>query len=98
MQSLIVTIDSTRMGISIRTSADPIEVMVEVCLMTCPGSDSAFSARAVGLRSGLIVTASAATRRMYAEYLAWRGVSVREVTNATAALDHLSAFIPDVVV
>jgi DNA-binding response OmpR family regulator len=35
---------------------------------------------------------------MYAEYLDWRGVAVREVTNAAAALDHLSAFTPDVVV
>jgi CheY-like chemotaxis protein len=34
---------------------------------------------------------------MYAEYLTWRGVTVREVTNATAALEHLAAFTPDVV-
>jgi DNA-binding response OmpR family regulator len=35
---------------------------------------------------------------MYAEYLAWRGLRVHEVTNATAALDHLSGFTPDVVI
>jgi DNA-binding response OmpR family regulator len=35
---------------------------------------------------------------MYAEYLAWRGLRVCEVSNATAALDHLSAFTPDVVI
>jgi len=72
-----------------------------VSLMTFPRSDSqnpALSAPTVNLRSGLIVTASPATRRMYAEYLAWRGVNVREVTSATAALDHLSAFTPDVVI
>jgi DNA-binding response OmpR family regulator len=34
---------------------------------------------------------------MYAEYLTWRGVTVREVPNATSALDHLSTFTPDVV-
>jgi DNA-binding response OmpR family regulator len=69
--------------------------------MTFPRSDSqnlALSPRTFGLRSALIVTASHATRRMYAEYLAWRGVSVHEVTNATAALEHLSAFTPDVVI
>src|SRR5437870_6450147 len=69
--------------------------------MALPQSNSenlALSVRTVGLQSGLIVTASPATRRMYAEYLAWRGVSVREVTTAAAALDHLSAFTPDVVV
>jgi DNA-binding response OmpR family regulator len=69
--------------------------------MGFPGSDSqdlASSTPSIGLRSGLIVTASHATQRMYSEYLAWRGVSIREVTNAAAALDHLSAFTPDVVV
>ena len=69
--------------------------------MALPQSNSenlALSVRTVGLQSGLIVTASPATRRMYAEYLAWRGVSVREVTTAAAAIDHLSAFTPDVVV
>lgn len=34
---------------------------------------------------------------MYAEYLEWKGVHVRELTNATAALEHLAAFTPDVV-
>jgi len=34
---------------------------------------------------------------MYAEYLAWRGVAVSEVVNATAALDRLSTFVPDVI-
>ena len=34
---------------------------------------------------------------MYAEYLAWKGVTVREVTNATAALERLLTFTPDVV-
>lgn len=68
--------------------------------MASPGSDSEHLALPVppSLRSGLIVTASPATRRMYAEYLAWRGVSVREVATAAAAIDHLSAFTPDVVV
>lgn len=60
-------------------------------------SKLALPVRTSGLRSALIVTASPATRRMYAEYLAWRGVSVREVTTAAAALEHLSAFTPDVV-
>jgi DNA-binding response OmpR family regulator len=72
-----------------------------VSLMGRPRSDSqaaALSAPTAGLRSALIVTASPATRRMYAEYLAWRGLRVHEVTNATAALDHLSAFTPDVVI
>ena len=76
-------------------------VEVELSLMAVHESHSAklaLSVRAHGLRSALIVTASAATRRMYAEYLGWRGVSVREVTTAAAALDHLSAFTPDVVV
>ena len=70
-------------------------------LMAFPGSDSHNGEQSVppaGLRSALIVTGSPATRRMYAEYLAWRGVRVREVTNAAAALDYLSAFTPDVVV
>jgi CheY-like chemotaxis protein len=69
--------------------------------MAFPGSDSesfASPSRVGGLRSCLIVTASAATRRMYADYLEWRGVSVREVDSAAAALDHLSAFTPDVVI
>jgi DNA-binding response OmpR family regulator len=69
--------------------------------MASPGSESqnlALSAPAVGLRLGLIVTGSSATRRMYADYLAWRGMSVREVTTAAAALDYLSAFTPDVIV
>ena len=35
---------------------------------------------------------------MYAEYLTWRGINVREVTSARAALLHLSAFTPDVLV
>jgi CheY-like chemotaxis protein len=61
-------------------------------------SEDLSSARAIGLRSALIVTASAPTRRMYADYLEWRGVSVREVASAAAALDHLSAFTPDVVI
>jgi DNA-binding response OmpR family regulator len=34
---------------------------------------------------------------MYAEYLTWRGVNVREVTTADAALVHLTSFTPDVV-
>jgi DNA-binding response OmpR family regulator len=47
--------------------------------------------------SVLIVTSSRATRTMYAEYLAWRGVAVLEVMNATAALAYLATFTPDVV-
>jgi len=49
------------------------------------------------LGSILIVTSSRATRTMYAEYLVWKGVAVLEVKNATAALEHLSMFTPDVV-
>ena len=49
------------------------------------------------LGSVLIVTASHATRQMYAEYLAWRGVAVHEVMNAAAALNCLSTFTPDVI-
>jgi CheY-like chemotaxis protein len=69
--------------------------------MEFPRSDShnqESSAPSASLRSALIVTASHATRSMYAEYLAWRGVTVREVTSPAAALDHLSAFTADVVV
>jgi CheY-like chemotaxis protein len=51
-----------------------------------------------GLRSALMVIGSASTRWMYADYLGWRGVSVREVPSAGAALDYLSAFTPDVTV
>ncbi len=50
------------------------------------------------LRSALMVIASAPTRRMYADYLGWRGVTVREVTTVNAALDYLSAFTPDAAV
>jgi CheY-like chemotaxis protein len=35
---------------------------------------------------------------MYAEYLVWRGIEVREVHSATAALHELATFLPDVVV
>ncbi len=45
-----------------------------------------------------MVIASAPTRRMYADYLGWRGVTVREVITVFAALDHLSAFTPDAAV
>lgn len=45
-----------------------------------------------------MVIGSSATRFLYADYLSWRGVSVREVTSAVAALDHLSAFTPDAAV
>jgi twitching motility two-component system response regulator PilH len=81
-----------------------------VSLMPCPGPDSRTStlpasnaaasnaaASSVALGSVLIVTSSRATRSMYAEYLTWRGVTVREVMNATTALEHLSTFTPDVV-
>src|SRR5258705_678819 len=73
---------------------------VVVSLMPCPRSDShaqAMPVPSVGHGSVLIVTSSHATRSMYAEYLTWRGVTVREVMNATSALDHLSTFTPDVV-
>jgi DNA-binding response OmpR family regulator len=50
------------------------------------------------LHSALIVTATAATQRMYSDYLTWRGLSVREVSSAAAARDYLTAFTPDVVV
>ena len=50
------------------------------------------------LRSVLIVTGSARTRRMYAEYLAWRGIHVREVDGAAATVRELAAQLPDVVV
>jgi CheY-like chemotaxis protein len=55
------------------------------------------AAPAVGLGSALIVTASHATRWMYAEYLAWRGVTVWEVASAADALERLSRFMPDVI-
>jgi CheY-like chemotaxis protein len=45
-----------------------------------------------------MVIGSAPTRWMYADYLGWRGVRVREVATAAAALDHLSAFTPDAAV
>ena len=51
-----------------------------------------------GLRSALMVIASAPTRWMYADYLTWRGIQVREVASAAAALDHLTAFTPDAAV
>jgi DNA-binding response OmpR family regulator len=35
---------------------------------------------------------------MYADYLGWRGIDVREVVSATAALDQLSTFTPDAAV
>ena len=61
-------------------------------------SSSLISAAAgAELGSVLIVASSHATRSMYAEYLAWKGVTVHEVTNATDALEHLSTFTPDVV-
>jgi DNA-binding response OmpR family regulator len=50
------------------------------------------------LSSVLIVTGSERTRRMYAEYFTWRGVQVREVYEAAAAISELSTFRPDVVV
>lgn len=50
------------------------------------------------LRSVLIVTGSDRTRRMYAEYLGWRGIAVREVESAGAAMLELTTFRPDVVV
>jgi len=50
------------------------------------------------LRSVLIVTGSDRTRRMYAEYLGWRGIDVREVDGAAAAVRELANFRPDVVV
>jgi twitching motility two-component system response regulator PilH len=103
MKSLRVATGLGRVGISIRTSVAPMEGRGRSVFMASPRSESQsqnlpLSAPAVELRSGLIVTASTATQRMYAEYLAWRGVSVHEVTNATAALDHLSRFTPDVIV
>jgi CheY-like chemotaxis protein len=51
-----------------------------------------------GVRLALLVIGSAPTRRMYADYLGWRGVSVREVPSGEAALDHLTAFTPDAIV
>jgi len=72
-----------------------------VSLMSFPNPDSrmpaASAAPSVNLNSVLIVTSSHATRCMYAEYLTWRGVTVREVTNADAALIHLAGFTPDVI-
>jgi CheY-like chemotaxis protein len=50
------------------------------------------------LRSVLIVTGSDQTRRMYAEYLGWRGIEVREVGAAATAIRELGSFRPDVVV
>jgi CheY-like chemotaxis protein len=71
-----------------------------VSLMSIPSSDSSKPASvipSVDLGSVLIVASSHATRYMYAEYLTWRGVNVREVTTADAALVHLTSFTPDVV-
>lgn len=68
--------------------------------MSFPKPESHRPASAVpsaDLESALIVTASHATRSMYAEYLSWRGVTVREVTNAAAALEHLALFTPAVI-
>jgi DNA-binding response OmpR family regulator len=45
-----------------------------------------------------MVIASAPTRSMYADYLGWRGVRVREVASAVAALEYLSTFTPDAAV
>jgi CheY-like chemotaxis protein len=45
-----------------------------------------------------MVIGSAPTRRMYADYLLWRGVGVREVASAVAAIDYLTAFTPDAAV
>ena len=50
------------------------------------------------LRSALIVSGTFRTRWMYAKYLAWRGLQVRDVSTAAAARDYLTAFTPDVVV
>ena len=50
------------------------------------------------VRSALIVSGTFRTRWMYARYLAWRGLQVRDVSTASAALDYLTAFTPDVVV
>src|SRR5215208_1596046 len=88
------------MAISIQPQPPLLTVEVVVSPMRYSASDSHTAALAVPaaqLGSVLIVTSSHATRRMYAEYLAWRGVTVREVANATAALDHLATFVPDVV-
>jgi CheY-like chemotaxis protein len=51
-----------------------------------------------GLRSVLIVTGSERTRRMYGEYLAWRGIDVHEVDSAAAAVRELPRFRPDALV
>lgn len=50
------------------------------------------------VRSALIVSGTFRTRWMYAKYLAWRGLQVRDVSTAAAALDYLTAFTPDVIV
>jgi DNA-binding response OmpR family regulator len=50
------------------------------------------------VRSALIVSGTYRTRWMYAKYLAWRGLQVRDVSTAAAALDYLTAFAPDVIV
>jgi CheY-like chemotaxis protein len=50
------------------------------------------------VQSVLIVTGSERTRRMYGEYLTWRGIDVREVGTAAAAVRELSRFLPDAVV
>jgi DNA-binding NtrC family response regulator len=61
--------------------------------MTAAIADSGLS-----VRSALIVSGTFRTRWMYAKYLAWRGLQVRDVSTAAAALDYLTAFTPDVVV
>jgi DNA-binding response OmpR family regulator len=50
------------------------------------------------VRSALIVSGTFRTRWMYAKYLTWRGLRVRDVATAAAALDYLTAFTPDVIV
>jgi DNA-binding response OmpR family regulator len=50
------------------------------------------------IRSALIVSGTFRTRWMYARYLAWRGLQVRDVSTAAAARDYLTAFTPDVIV
>ena len=50
------------------------------------------------VRSALIVSGTFRTRWMYAKYLAWRGLRVRDVSTAAAALDYLTAFTPDVII
>src|ERR671924_368298 len=88
-----------------RARPQSVACLRAICRLTPPnGRDCSYTLCRVtesssgALRAVLIVTGSERTRRMYAEYLGWRGVAVREVDGAAAAIRELASFRPDVVV